>query len=271
AAVEWPDGKKKEVSNYLKGYTRSILQGNAFIKDFRSLDSSNKAFRQWDPIFLPHKAIWVVFALDEQVACETARQALRDVNKHPGTQYYRSLYSAVLWSMGRKYRSDGVFNCLQTIRNEFPLTAGPDEELVDGFLLRRELFRLNDQTKAWSHLWERFRGSHQGGVLTPRVQSIWYGNLLIMMDVYPDPDVSVLLNMVERTPDFSKKYVFLYGATFLINNKTSLAPQKVDLKEKARLKRLVSELYKRGNERDGKASGSGDAYDFLKAAFESIH
>jgi hypothetical protein len=268
--IEWPDSKKKEAGNYLKGYVQGILQGKGFIKDFRNLELPDKTFLRFDPIFLPHKAIWVMFALDEQLACETAKQSLGDASRCSGSPYCRSLHSAILWTMEKKYRSDRVFDCLRAIQKDFRATAGPDDERVESFLLKRELFKLNDEAKAWNSLWEKFHRSHQGGVLTSRVQWIWYRNMLLMMDVYPEPDVSVLLDMAERTPDFSRKYVFLYGATFLINSKTSLAPRKVDAKEKARLKRLVAELYERKNEKGGEASASGDEYDFLKAAFESV-
>jgi hypothetical protein len=271
ADIDGSNSQKKEVSNYLKEYSQNILSGNSFIKDFQKLPFPNKVFLQFDPVFLPHKAIWVMFNLDEQVACTTVEYALNNIKKYPEDQYYSSLHLAVLWSMEKRFKSDLVFNCLQTVQKAVPTTTDADKEsIIDNFLLKRELFKLNNEAKAWNYLWENFQNKNQTGVLTPAVQGIWRKNILLMQEIYPNLDISVLLNMADKEKETAKKYILLYGATFLINDKTSLAPQEVDLKEKEHLKKLIGEFYKNENLNKSQLSGSTSDYDFLKTASELV-
>ncbi len=268
ASIDWESQQKEEIVAYLNNFIETLLQGRSFIPDISRINLT-RDIPKYDPVYLPKRAIWAMFFIDNNSGCKFIEELWRTLLTTESNDYINNLRYFTLWTLEKKYDSKQVDICLQEIE-KIPAKKLNSAELkkIEETTIKYNLSQIKKQSDAWDFLWDQSETKTSEDVLTHRNHHIWYDNISFMKEVFKEPDISILLDMSQNTTTASKKYILLFNACFLINTALSTSPDVDSYGMAERAKKLTDDFYE---ENMTELIIEQATYDFLKDAIESMN
>lgn len=213
--ISWTEDEKNKVSEFLGKYLIDVL---ATMKTASAMKQPASTQLADEYERLATTSIATCLAVDMDAGVKAIRNIWVELLTEPQDIRSARLRIAILDGLLAGFRNAAAVQFVQELQARTSATTSPIEKrVVDSFILRRTLFELADERKAWEHLWAISPKGPLSAMMTQDQRRLWYNNTTTMLVVYEGCSSDKLLSLAAEAGDPAERYAFLYAGCLLVN------------------------------------------------------